>query len=279
MSETDQLIARCFQSLKSRNQGAFIPFITAGYPGIEESKQLIIEMAQSGADLIEVGVAFSDPMADGPTIQEASGVALANGISLKKTLDMIHDIRKTGIETPIILMGYANPFLAFGLEDFAIQAKLSGVNGLIVPDLPAMEAKKWKSILSEYQVDLIRFISPTTSEKRAAEILDEAQGFVYCLSVAGITGARGELPDELFLFLKHLKTKTQVPLVVGFGVSQPRHVSQICEVADGAIIASALIDGLKKQDHDEARQQFVRSFVRSMKDATIRGDESPQPKR
>lgn len=268
--KSEQAISRCFKSLKSRGQGAFIPFITAGYPGLDESKELIIEMAKSGADLIEVGVAFSDPMADGPTIQEASGIALSNGITLKKTLQMIQEIRDSGTDTPILLMGYANPFLAFGLETFAAEAKKSGVSGLIVPDLPVSEARSWKRILGEYDIDLIMFISPTTGAERAEAILKEAQGFVYCLSVAGITGARGDLPKELFRFLTDLKTKTSVPLVVGFGVSQATHIQQICDLADGAIIASALIDGLKNQADAEARKTFLRGFVRSMKDATIR---------
>ena len=257
-----------FSQLRSKGEGALIPFLTLGYPSIEETCDLVMAMAEGGADLIELGVPFSDPVADGKTIQQCSQVALENGMTLNKGLELVAELRNRGLDIPIILMGYANPFLAYGIEKLAVDAQKAGVNGLIVPDLPPHEAEHWKAAFSQHGIDIIFFLSPTTSPERMNKIVEFSTGFIYCLSVTGVTGAREALATDLKGFLKNVRTLTDKPLAVGFGLSKPEQIKEVIEIADGAIVASALLQGLDNRSKDE-RAGYLKDFVRKLKDATL----------
>lgn len=263
------VIDECFLNLKEKNQGAFIPFITVGYPSIAESLDLVFAYEKAGADLIELGIAFSDPMADGPTIQETSQIALKNGITLKKSLECVNKLRQKGLKVPIILMGYANPFLAYGIRNFAIDAAKAGVNGLIVPDLPPGEANDWVNELKPKGMDMIFFLSPTTSSERMRKVIALSSGFIYCLSVTGVTGARRDLSDSLPDFIKRAKKETKIPLVVGFGISDAGHVRDVVRYADGVVVASAILKEIKKYD-PLRRCDLVKKYVSELKQATIK---------
>ena len=238
-------IANTIEDLKKKGERVFIPFMTAGYPTPEESLPLIEAMVDGGADMIELGVPFSDPLADGPTIQETSQIALANGVTVDRCFDLVKAARDSGVKVPILLMGYINPFLSYGVSQLAKKAKEVGVDGFIIPDLPPSEARPWRVAMQEQGVDLIQFVAPTTKPNRIEAALSEASGFIYCVAVTGVTGARDSVDAGFAQFIKKIREKTSLPLVAGFGISTPDHVKTICESADGAIVASALIKAIR----------------------------------
>jgi tryptophan synthase alpha chain len=262
-------IKKVFADLQSRGEAAYIPFLTIGFPTLEKSRELVHVMADSGADLIELGVPFSDPLADGPTIQAASQIALRNGITVKKSLAFVKTLRDEGVATPILLMGYANPFLAYGIDALAKDATSAGVDGFIIPDLPVQEATEWTTAFSRQSLNLIFFIAPTTEPERAKKILSQANGFLYCISVAGVTGARDSLPTELPAFLRKIRTQTKLPLCVGFGISTPAQVAQVAKDADGAIVASAIIN-LLNDTAAPSQAAVLGTFIKRQKAATKR---------
>ena len=225
-------------------------------------------MAEGGADLIELGVPFSDPVADGKTIQHCSQVALENGMTLRKGLELVRELRAKGLSIPIVLMGYANPFMAYGTEQLAVDAAQAGVNGLIVPDLPPQEAVQWKSVFSKKGIDMIFFLAPTTSQERMSKIVAASSGFIYCLSVAGVTGARENLASDLGGFISEVRQHTDTPLAVGFGLSKPEQIREVVGMADGAIVASALLQGLPDRPKNE-RGEYLKGFVHRLKEATL----------
>ncbi len=261
-------IHETFLRLKKRGESAFMPFMTIGYPGFEESINLIEAMVRGGADLLELGIPFSDPLADGPTIQEVSQIALRGGMNVGRALDGVKKIRDRGIEVPIVIMGYANPFLAFGIARLAEEAKKAGADGFIIPDLPPGEAEDWVEHFSKQDLDLIFFIAPTTSEKRKEEIISRASGFLYCISLTGVTGAREQFSTGVSGFLKSIREKTDLPLALGFGISKPEHVREAAQVADGVIMASAIFDFLAKVKREEWNSA-LEEFVRGMKKSTV----------
>ncbi|MGF7047239.1 tryptophan synthase alpha chain [Paenibacillus sp. DS2015] len=263
MSRIDEMFAR----LRVKGECALIPYIPVGYPTAGESESLIRAIADAGADLIELGVPYADPLADGPTIQEASLTAVANGTNLRTCISMVRTLRDSGMETPIVLMGYCNSFLAYGLDQLAEHAKNAGVDGFIIPDLPSTMAKSWVQIFESRGLKVIFFLAPTTSEERATAVVEQGQGFLYCISVAGVTGERESMSEDLPQFIKQARTVTTLPLAVGFGISNEQHVREVSEYADGAIVGSALINVIRHSEPHETEVE-VRRFIQKMKQAT-----------
>ena len=211
-------ITQIFKKAQRQRRRVLIPFITAGDPDLETTKRLIFTIAQNGGDILELGVPFSDPLADGPTIQAASQRALKNGLTLRDILDMVKEVRAE-IDMPIILMGYYNPFCQYGLAQLVKEAKDAGVNGFIIPDLPVEEADEWLKHSRQHKLDTIFLVAPTTPLSRAKKITQKSTGFIYYVSVTGVTGARKELPKDLIGNLKQLKQITRKPIGFGFGIS------------------------------------------------------------
>ena len=243
---------------------ALIPFLTAGYPSLEQSEELMLALVRGGADIIEIGVPFSDPLADGATVQRTSQKALDNGVRLADCLDLVARLRHCGVELPLVFMGYYNPFLRYGLERFATDAALAGVDGVIVPDLPAEESDELLAACRRHGRDLIFMLAPTSTDERVGEVAERATGFVYCVSLTGVTGGRRELPD-FTSYLQRVRSRTDLPIVVGFGISSPEHVRQVGQVADAAAIGSALIDAIDRAPagrQPAAAEEFLRNLAR-----------------
>lgn len=253
-------IAAAFARARDEHRVALFPFMTVGYPDFETSIALVRAMVDAGADGIELGIPFSDPLADGPTVQKASHRALEGGTTPAHAIDMVRRLRLAGVEVPLILMGYFNTFLAMGEESFISDAARAGADGLIIVDLPPEESDPTLAICREHGVDIIYFVAPTSDDERIAQVVARAGGFIYCVGVVGVTGARDTLSDELPAFLARLREKTGVPLVVGFGISKREHIEALAGLADGAIVASALIDMLESSPREE-RVDRVRNYV------------------
>jgi len=233
-----------FASLRSEGRGALIPFLEAYDPDHATSLAILRGMPAAGADLIEIGVPFTDPAADGPTIQRAGQRALKAGGSLGGTLSMVRDFREADRDTPIVLMGYLNPILAYGVERFCLDAEQSGVDGLIVVDMPPEEADELTPHMRAGGLDLIRLVAPTTDTARLPLVLEGAGGFVYYVAIAGITGTRSANADDLVRAIPRVRAHTDLPIAIGFGVRTPEQAAQAGQVADGAVVASALIETL-----------------------------------
>jgi tryptophan synthase alpha chain len=198
-------------------------------------------MAEAGVDGFEIGMPFSDPLADGPTIQAATQIALENGITVKRCLTAVCDLRQRGLDQPMLLMGYLNPVLAYGVETFARDAKAAGADGLILPDLPPEEADLVREACTREGLALVFFLAPTSNAERIALVAERANGFIYLVSVTGVTGARNELPPDLREFVARVRAQTDKPLVMGFGISQPEQARLMSEIMDGFIVGSALV--------------------------------------
>lgn len=234
-------IAARFAALRRAGRGALIPFLEAFDPDAETSAALLRGMPDAGADLIEIGVPFTDPMADGPIIQAAGRRALAAGATLRATLGMVQDFRAADGETPVILMGYLNPILSYGPEPFARNAAASGVDGLIVVDLPAEEAELLIPHANANGLDIIRLVAPTTDNARLPKVLAGSSGFVYYVSITGITGTRTASISELAANIPRIRRISDLPIAVGFGVKTPAQAAEVVSIADAAVVASALI--------------------------------------
>ena len=249
-----------FKELKKRKKTALIPFITAGDPDLKTTKALVLEMEKRGADIIELGVPFSDPIADGPTIQEADIRSLKHKTSLNDVLKMVKDLRKKS-EVPLILMTYYNLLYNYGIERFTVQAKKSGVDGVIAADLPIEEADELKRYARKNNLDTIFLASPTSPPQRLKLIAKETKGFIYYVSLTGVTGARKKLPEDLIFSLKRLKRFTKKPIAVGFGISKPEHIRKIRRYADGAVVGSAIVSIIEKNLKSKDLVKKVGDFV------------------
>jgi tryptophan synthase alpha chain len=242
-------------------------FLTAGFPDLDATVDLILGSEKNGADIIELGMPFSDPLADGPTIQYSSDVAIQNGITMEKIFEMVKEVRKqSGI--PIILMGYMNPVLHYGVKKFCTKAKQAGVDGLIIPDIPIEEGGIIEQHAKNSKLSLIYLVAPNTSDERMKQADEKSQGFVYCVSVTGVTGAREgeEVSKSVNRFIERVKTNiTQNPVMVGFGIKSHADAVDIASNADGFIVGSALIDTIKKNYPNEGWQSELFSFVHSLK--------------
>lgn len=239
-------IAARFAQLKLENRAALIPFLEAYDPDLTTSTAILQGMAAAGADLIEIGIPFTDPAADGPVIQAAGLRALKAGGTLSGTLAMVRNFRKTDSTTPIVLMGYFNPILAYGPEKFCTDAQADGVDGFIVVDMPMEEADNLLPHIEAVGLDLIRLVAPTTTDRRLPLVLEQAGGFIYYVAIAGITGTRSATAEDLAAAIPRLRAHTTLPVAIGFGVRTPAQVSQAARVADAAVVASVLIETLAK---------------------------------
>ena len=242
---------------------AFIPFVTCGDPSLDVTEQIVYAMEEAGADLIELGIPFSDPTAEGPVIQAANVRALGGGVTTDKVFDMVVRIRKK-TRIPMVFMTYANVVFSYGTERFIKKASEVGMDGLILPDVPFEEKEEFDSVCKAYGIDLISLIAPTSHE-RIAMIAKEAEGFVYCVSSLGVTGTRSQITTDIGAMVQLVKAEKQIPCAVGFGISTPQQAAKMAEQSDGAIVGSAIVKLCAKYGKDCV--PYVKEYVKSMKDA------------
>jgi tryptophan synthase alpha chain len=263
-------ITRRFAELQSRGEMGIIAYITAGDPSLDATYRFVLALAEAGADVIELGVPFSDPVADGPTIQRASERALKSGTTLAGVLDLIRRVRKKS-EVPVVVFSYYNPILQMGLEQFASSASSAGADGVLVTDLTPEESAEYRGILSAHGLDTIFLAAPTSTEERLVKIAASSSGFLYVISRAGVTGAKDALPEDLPSLLRRVRNVTSLPVAVGFGISLPGHVSILGGLADAAVVGSALVSEIARAASPEAAAAALAELVRSLKEAGRRG--------
>ncbi len=263
MSESSRISKR-FAELRERGETGLVIYIMAGDPDLETTRALILELERAGADIIELGVPFTDPLADGPSIQAANERARAEDVTLDKILALVSDIR-TVSQIPILLMTYYNPIFRAGQERVARLAREAGVDGLLITDLPPEEAGEWKSAADAAGVDTIFLLAPTSNQERIDIAAANATGFVYCVSRTGVTGVQSELPTDLRGLLDRIRARTDSPIAVGFGVSKPEHVKQIGEWCDAAVVGSAVVNVIAGEGR--AAVAPVGELVRGLKGA------------
>jgi len=244
-------IGATFARLKADGRTALMPYHTAGFPALEDSKAIIRSLVEAGADLIEIGVPFSDPLADGPSVQGTSQVALQNGTRPADCIELARALRAEGIDIPFLFMGYYNPILKYGIERYVADCAAAGVDGFIVPDLPAEESGDLRAACQAHGRDLIFMVAPTSTDARLETAAERGSGFLYCVSVTGVTGAREKMADALADYIARIRSHTELPLAIGFGISKPEHVRQVGEIADGAIVGAALINAITSVPNEE----------------------------
>ena len=247
------------------NGKAFIGFVTAGDPDLETSKKIMLEMARAGCDLIEIGIPFSDPIAEGPVIQEAALRSLAGGTTTDKVFALAAELSKEA-DIPLVFMTYLNVLFKYGYDKFLENAKNSGISGVIVPDLPFEEKEELRSVADKYGIDVISLIAPT-SESRIQMIAKEAKGFIYEVSSLGVTGVRSEIKTDLRAITESIKAVTDIPVAIGFGINTPEQAARVCEYADGVIVGSAIVKIVAQYGKDAPA--YVYDYVKSMKDAIL----------
>lgn len=257
-------IDKKFLELKRQKKAAFIVYLTAGYPSIATTEQLVVSLSKSGVDILELGVPFSDPLADGPMIQETSAHALRHHVNLEAVFGLISRLRAK-IGTPLAMMGYYNPILRYGLDAFARKAKQSGLDAVIIPDLPIEEAGELEKKLRQHAIHVINFIAPTTDNARIKRIVARSKGFIYYVSLTGVTGARTALPTDIAKHVRYLKRISKTPVCVGFGVSTRQQCESLGSFSDGVIVGSAVMKNIKehlgKKDLIPGVVRFVRSLL------------------
>ena len=264
-SRIDQTFART----RANNEGALVAFITAGDPSVEDAPKLIATIAEAGADIIEVGIPYSDPLADGPVIQASSQRALDRGMTPPKTFEIVRQARKlTGV--PIVLMTSYNLVLQCGLDAFARDAANAGADGAILTDLPPEEADAWLAAARDHGIDTVFLVAPTSTDERIKLITEQTSGFVYCVSRTGVTGANKEMSSDLIDLLNRARAHTAKPLAVGFGISTPEHVAEVVAISDGAVIGSALVEMLHKNAETPDGDKILRETMAAWKAATRR---------
>ncbi len=236
-----EAIEAMFKQADQNHRAAFLPYFPIGYPNYAESLDAIAGMAEAGVDGFEIGIPFSDPLADGPTNQAATQIALENGTTVKQCIGAVRELRERGVRQPMLLMGYINPLLAYGAENFVRDAKAAGADGLIVPDLPPEEADIFADICEQEGMALVFFVAPTSNDERIALVAEKARGFIYCVPLTGVTGARAELPLDVREFIGRIRAQTDKRLVMGFGISTPEQARMMNNMIDGFIVGSALV--------------------------------------
>jgi len=256
-------IEAVFERARAGGRAALMPYLTLGYPTPGASPGLVKAAVAGGADLLELGVPFSDPLADGPVIQRASQVALQQGTTLARCLELVREARQRGVGVPLVLMGYYNPILAYGEEDFCRACSEADVDGLIVPDLPPEEAGGLGEACRKHGLALVYLLAPTSPPERIRLVAERSRGFIYLVSVTGITGPRDHLPPDLTAFVSRVRAVTDKPLAVGFGISTPEQAGRVAALADGVIVGSALVR--LAGDRDGGKR--VRSFVSELRAA------------
>lgn len=260
-------IDKKFSDLKAQDKAALVCYITAGDPDIDSTSEIVLNLEESGADIIELGIPFSDPMADGPTIQLASERALKKGTSLKDVLNSVAEIRNKS-NIPIILFGYYNPFLAYGLEQFCKDANSAGVDGVLVVDLPPEESFEFKNILEKNGLNLIFLLAPTSNQERIGLVSENGSGFIYLVSVTGVTGARPDMNYSLEELTVEIKERSNLPVGIGFGVSSPEQAKEIAKFSDAVIVGSALIKIIENSSEEMSGK--LCDFVSELSEACYR---------
>ena len=261
-------IEQCFQNLKSANKTALIPYITAGDPILSATVPTMHAMVEQGADILEIGVPFSDPMADGPVIQLACERALANGTSLTIILELIKEFREKDESTPVVLMGYLNPVEVMGYEIFAEAASQAGVDGVLLVDMPPEEVVEVAPLFKSRDLDLIFLLAPTTTSERAAKICSHASGYIYYVSLKGVTGSATLNVGEVAEKVAQIKAHNQIPVGVGFGISNAKSAAEVSKVGDGVIVGSVIVNLIaKNQDDKTSMNSEVKALVSSMRKA------------
>jgi len=255
-----------FALLARRGEAALIPFLTAGDPDLETTLALALAAEAGGADLLEIGVPFSDPMADGPTLQRAYARALQRGASLPRVLELVAGIRERSA-IPIVLFGYYNPFFRYGVERFARDARAAGVDGILCVDLPPEEAAELAAAMAPVGLDLVFLLAPTSGPDRIRKVTTASRGFIYVVSVTGVTGARSSLPAGLPELVSRVKARTTLPVAVGFGIGAPEQAAWVSSFADAAVVGSALADLIERQADAATLPVQVREFVATLKSA------------
>jgi tryptophan synthase alpha chain len=263
-------IARRFAKLAESGELGLIAYITAGDPSLEATEKIVLAAAEAGADVIELGVPFSDPVADGPTIQRASERALRGGTTLAGVIELVRRLRKN-TDVPFVFFSYFNPILQMGVEKFSEASAVAGADGALVTDLTPEEADEYRAAMRERGLDTIFLAAPTSTDARLALIAEYSSGFLYLISRTGVTGAREALPDELPALARRVRPFTKLPLAVGFGISQPAHVSVLGGIADAAVVGSALVAEIEKSSSPDAAAVAVANLIRTLKRAAREG--------
>ncbi|MAZ76272.1 MAG: tryptophan synthase subunit alpha [Micavibrio sp.] len=260
-------IEKTFAKLKSNDKKGLVTFITAGDPSLEQSATILNALPQSGADFIEIGMPFTDPMADGPAIQDSSLRALANGMSLKGVIKMVAEFRESNQDTPIILMGYFNPIYTYGTEDFVNDAADAGADGLIIVDLPPEEDAELRVPATKAGLDFIKLLTPTTKGARLDTVLQNASGFLYYVSIAGVTGTKSANIDEVGAHIKDIKAKTDLPVAVGFGIKTPEDAANMSKIADAVVVGSSIVQNMQDNQKDSNLPTIIENQVSALKKA------------
>ncbi len=267
-------ISRRFAELRTSGELGIVAYITAGDPSLDATLKFVLALAEAGADVIELGVPFSDPLADGPTIQRASERALKSGTTLAGVLDLVRRVRQSSPPAngvPLILFSYYNPILQMGLEKFASAAAAAGADGVLATDLTPEESVDYRRVLAAHDLDTIFLGAPTSTDERLAKIAACSSGFLYLISRTGVTGAKDALPDDLPSLLRRARAVTQLPIAVGFGISLPGHVSVLGGLADAAVIGSALVSEIERASSIDAAAFALAEKIRPLKDAARHG--------
>jgi tryptophan synthase alpha chain len=267
---TTTRISRRFAELASAGDLGLIAYITAGDPSLDTTRQIVLAAAEAGADIIELGVPFSDPLADGPTIQRASERSLRAGTTLAGVIDLVASIRRE-CQVPLVLFSYYNPVLQMGLEQFATRASAAGADGALITDLTPEEAGTYRTALHAHGMDTIFLAAPTTTDERFTRIAKATTGFLYLISRTGVTGARESMPEDLPALIRRARYATQLPLAIGFGISLPGHVSILGGLADAAVVGSALVEEIERAASPAAAASAVAARIRLLKQAAGKG--------
>jgi tryptophan synthase alpha chain len=270
LADNTTRISKRFAEVRAAGELGIVAYITAGDPSLDASHKFVLALADAGADIIELGVPFSDPLADGPTIQRASERALKSGTTLTGVLELVRRIRLSS-QVPLVLFSYYNPILQMGLEKFAATTSEAGADGVLATDLTPEESEDYRHILHAHHLDSIFLAAPTSSDERLKIISAASSGFLYLISRTGVTGAKDSLPDDLPALLRRARQLTRLPIAVGFGISLPGHVSVLGGLADAAVVGSALVSEIEKASSSEAAAAALRERVQKLKEAARQG--------
>ena len=257
--------------LRESGETALAPYITIGFPDVPTSEELVRTILDSGGDMLELGVPFSDPLADGPTIQMTTYRALQNGVTVGECLAVVRRLRASGVEAPLVFLGYYNPYFRYGTESFLDDAADAGVDGMIVPDLPTVEAAQFGEMCRNRGIHLIPMLAPTSSDERIEDACKAAGGFIYCVSLTGVTSARRTLSRATAGLVERIRQHTDLPILVGFGVSRAEHLVEIGTYAEGAAVGSALLDAIDRAPPD-GKVEAARDFIHSLRGIDGKGD-------
>ena len=268
LTRLDEAFTRC----REKKEAAFLAFVTAGYPHPDETVGQLLALEKGGADVIELGVPFSDPQADGATIQATNQVALSFGVDIDMCLRMVEEARSRGLTKPVVLMGYYNPYLQYGLEALVSKAAEAGVDGFIVVDLPPEEGTSFINLCRTKALSFVPIIAPTTTDARMKYLASAASSFIYCVSVTGVTGSRGSVAADLEKFVGRIRKQTNLPLAVGFGISSPEQVKEVTSVADGVVVGSAILNAIEAAPRDAnpaSKFAALEAFIATLKEGTL----------